>query len=93
MKRIQWPLVNAENELYLAPEWRADDCLIFHTDGTIESNGGPVGHHKITDEQIDILPEPDQKFVREFLDGDYSLARELEPETDRKEVKNLFNEE
>ena len=74
MKMIQWPLVNAENELYLAKEWRADDCLRFNTDGKIESNGGPVGHHEITDEQVEMLPEADQNFVREFLAGNYSIA-------------------
>ena len=66
---ILWPLIQADGSLKIPEHFRADDCLSFFTDGRIESNGGRVEHHEITDEQIELLPEADQNFVRNFLKG------------------------
>lgn len=66
---IQWPLVDADGHLYLSKGWRMDECLVFHPDGQIESNGGPVGHHEITEEEVELLFQDEQTFVRNFLQG------------------------
>lgn len=72
LRKIQWPLNDGNGHLSLSQDWRNDECLIFHSDGSIESNGGRVEHHEITEDQIERLPESDQQFVRSFLHGQFN---------------------
>ena len=58
------------------PEWRRDDCLEFHRDGTISDNGGHVDYQDLTDEMIDVLPELEREFVREFMNRSSESAFE-----------------
>jgi hypothetical protein len=74
MRKIQWPLIDCDGNLKINPEFRSDECLTFFPNGKMESNGGPVGHDEITEDQIDMLPESDQCFVREFMDGNYEIT-------------------
>ena len=67
--KIQWPTVDADGNLKISDQWRSDDCLEFHPDGRISSNGGRVEHHELQEEQIDLLQPCEQKFVRAFLIG------------------------
>jgi len=73
MKMILWPVIDGDGNLRMPAQWRADDCLRFHPDGLIESNGGPVGHEEITEEQLKLLPQADRQFVRDFLAGNHSV--------------------
>ncbi len=70
---IQFPVTDIDGKLYVRSEFRGDDCLIFYPNGHISSNGGSVGHHEISEDIIDLLPQDDQKFVRDFLDDPQSV--------------------
>lgn len=66
--KILWPVFDNEGNLII-PDHSNDACLKFFPDGHIESNGGRVEHHEITEDEIELLDPENQIFVRDFLDG------------------------
>jgi len=72
--KIQFPVL--KDGTLKMNEYRNDDCLTFYSDGKIESNGGRVDHHEITEDILEVLPESDREKVKRFLLGDYSHGKQ-----------------